>query len=188
VYVSSRQGLATAGSIVVHYDGAPASVVAGVRRIVSSLDKTLPVFDVQSFEAVVAAARTGDRFTTALLSSFAALALVLAALGTYGVIAYGVAERTREFGVRMALGAQSREVASMVLREGLALFLIALPIAFAGMAWSNRALARLLFGVVPSDPSTIAAAVGALAAATATACMVPALRASRVDPTIAIKG
>lgn len=188
VYVSSRQGLATAGSIVVDYDGAPASLVAGVRRIVSSLDKTLPVFDVQSLEAVVAAARTGDRFTTALLSSFAALALVLAALGTYGVIAYGVAERTREFGVRMALGAQSREVASMVLREGLALFSIALPIAFAGMAWSNRALARLLFGVVPSDPSTIAAAVGALAGATAIACTVPALRASRVDPTIAIKG
>ena len=187
VYVSWRQLLGTAGSIVVRYDGAVAPVVAGVRGIVASLDRTLPVFDVQRVEDVMAAASVGDRFTTTLLSAFAALALVLAALGTYGVIAYGVTERTREFGVRMALGARAGDVAAMVVREGLALFAIALPIAFAGIEWSDRALAALLFGVAPSDAGTIGAAVATLAAATAVACFVPALRASRVDPTTAIK-
>ena len=187
VYVSSRQGLPSAGSIVIRYDGARGSIVEGVRGIVRSLDKTLPVYDVQSIEDVMAAASAGERFTTALLSSFAVLALVLAALGAYGVIAYGVAERTREIGIRMALGARSGDVLTMVLREGMQLFAIALPIAFVGVWWSNRALAGLLFGVVASDPATIAAAVGALAVATALACFVPALRASRVDPTIAIK-
>ena len=187
VYVPWRQRLETAGSIVVHYDGAVASVVSGVRGIVASLDKTLPVFDVQRVEDVMSAASVGDRFTTTVLSAFAALALVLAALGTYGVIAYGVTERTREFGVRMALGARGGDVAVMVVREGLALFAIALPIAFAGIVWSNHALARLLYGVVPSDATTIAAAVATLAVATAIACLVPALRAARVDPTTAIK-
>lgn len=187
VYLSSRQGLPSAGSIVIRYDGARASIVEGVRGIVRSLDKSLPVYDVQSIEDVMAAASVGERFTTALLSSFAVLALVLAALGTYGVIAYGVAERTREIGVRMALGARSGDVLAMVLRRGMRLFAIALPIAFVGVWWSNRALAGLLFGVVPSDPATIAAAIGTLAAATAVACFVPALRASRVDPTVAIK-
>ena len=187
VYVSSRQGLPTAGSIVIRYDGARASIVEGVRGIVRSLDKTLPVYDVQSIEDVMAAASVGERFTTALLSSFAVLALVLAALGTYGVIAYGVAERTREIGIRMALGARSGDVLAMVLREGMLLFAIALPIASVGVWWSNRALAGLLFGVVASDPATITAAAGTLAVATAVACFVPALRASRVDPTIAIK-
>ncbi|HMA24953.1 MAG TPA: FtsX-like permease family protein, partial [Gemmatimonadaceae bacterium] len=187
VYVSSRQGLPSAGSIVIRYDGARASIIEGVRGIVRSLDKTLPVYDVQSIEDVMVAASVGERFTTSLLSSFAILALVLAALGTYGVIAYGVAERTREIGVRMALGARSGDVLAMVLRQGMLLFAIALPIAFAGVWWSNRALAGLLFGVVASDPATIAAAVGTLAVATAVACLVPALRASRIDPTVAIK-
>jgi putative ABC transport system permease protein len=121
------------------------------------------------------------------LASFALLALVLAALGTYGVIAFGVAERTREIGVRMALGAQRREVVTMVVRDGMRLFAFAMPIAFAGIWWSNRAIATLLFGVLPSDLPTQAVALGTLAVATAVACAIPARRASRVDPTVAIR-
>ena len=187
VYISTRQGLATAGSIVIAYDGAPASILAGVRRIVASLDKTLPVYDAQSIEDVMTQATVGDRFTAAMLSAFALLALVLAALGTYAVIAYGVAERTREIGVRMALGAQRREVVTMVVRDGMRLFAFALPIAFAGIWWTNRALASLLFGVLPSDLPTQVVALSTLAVATAVACVIPARRASRVDPTIAIR-
>lgn len=187
VYVSSRQRFATAGSIVISYRGAPASITAGVRRIVASLDKKLPVADVQTIENVMAAAAVGDRFTTSMLSAFALLALVLAALGTYGVIAYGVAERAREIGVRMALGAQRSEVVAMVVQEGMKLFAIALPIAFAGIWWSNRAISSLLFGVLPSDLPTQAVALGTLAVATAAACLIPARRASRVDPTVSIR-
>ena len=187
VYISTRQGLSTAGSIVINYDGAPAPVLAGVRRVIASLDKTIPVADVQTIDDVMAAATAGDRFTTTMLSAFALLALVLAALGTYGVIAYGVAERTREIGVRMALGAQRREVVAMVLRDGMRLFAIALPIALAGIWWTNRALASLLFGVLPSDLATQAMAIAVLVGATAAACAIPARRASRVDPTVAIR-
>ena len=153
----------------------------------STLDKRLPVYDVQSIEDLLAKAAIGDRFTTTVLASFALLALVLAALGTYGVIAFGVAERTREIGVRMALGAQRREVVTMVVRDGMRLFAFAMPIAFAGIWWSNRAIATLLFGVLPSDLPTQAVALGTLAVATAVACAIPARRASRVDPTVAIR-
>jgi putative ABC transport system permease protein len=187
VYISTRQGLATAGSIVIDYQDAPAPIVTGVRRIVASLDKGLAVADVQSIEDVMAAASVGDRFTATMLSAFALLALVLAALGTYGVIAYGVAARTREIGVRMALGAQRSEVLAMVVREGMVLFAIALPIAFAGIWWTNRALASLLFGVLPTDLPTQLVAIATLAVATALACAVPARRAARVDPTTAIR-
>ena len=187
VFISTRQGLATAGSIVVAFDGSAAPIVAGVRRIVSSLDKTLPVYDVQSIEDVLAKAAVGDRFTTTVLAAFALLALVLAAMGTYGVIAFGVAERTREIGVRVALGAQRREVVVMVVRDGMRLFALAMPIAFAGIWWSNRAIAALLFGILPSDVPTQSIALGTLAVATAVACFIPARRAARVDPTIAIR-
>ncbi|HEY6830840.1 MAG TPA: ABC transporter permease [Gemmatimonadaceae bacterium] len=187
VFISTRQGLATAGSIVIAIDGSPAPIIAGVRRIVSSLDKTIPVYDVQSIEDVLAKAAVGDRFTTTVLAAFALLALVLAAMGTYGVIAFGVAERTREIGVRMALGAQRREVVVMIVRDGMRLFALAMPIAFAGIWWSNRAIATLLYGVLPSDVPTQSLALGTLAVATAVACFIPARRAARVDPTIAIR-
>jgi putative ABC transport system permease protein len=186
-FISTRQGLATAGSIVISYDGAPGPVLAGVRRIVASLDKTLPVYDVQSIEEVLAKAAAGDRFTTTLLSAFALLALVLAALGTYAVIAYGVADRTREIGVRMALGAQRGEVVAMVIRDGMGLFVLALPFAFVGIWWANRAVASLLFGVQASDLSTQVIALSTLAVATAVACLIPARRAARVDPSLAIR-
>jgi len=187
VFIGSRQGVPTAASVVIAYDGAPASVLAGVRRIVASLDKTLPVFDVQSIEDVVAAATVGDRFTTATLTAFALLALVLAALGTYGVIAYGVAERSREIGIRMALGAQRSEVLLMIIGQGMRLFAFALPIALTGIWWTNRGLTGLLFGVLPSDLPTQVIALATLALATAAACLVPARRAARVDPAAAIR-
>jgi putative ABC transport system permease protein len=187
-YASSRQVLPCCGSIVVRYARvAPGTIVGGVRRIVASVDKSLPVYDVQTIDDVMTAASLGERFTMTLLSCFALIALVLAALGTYGVIAYGVAERTREIGVRMALGARAGEVRAMVLREGMTLFIVALPFALLGMWWARRALGGLLFNLPVSDPMTITAAVGTLAVATAVACYVPARRASRVDPTIAIR-
>jgi predicted permease len=188
IFVSTRQRIPTVASIVVRYDGKPGPVIAGVRRIVGSLEATAPVYDVQTIEELLARASVGERFTTSLLSGFAALAIVLAALGAYGVIAYGVAQRTREIGIRMALGARTSEVLAMVLREGALLFVIALTVGAAASWWATRAVAGLLYGVDTTDPTTLLAAVGAMAVATGIACYVPARRASRVDPTTAIRG
>jgi ABC-type antimicrobial peptide transport system permease subunit len=146
------------------------------------------MFDVETIADVLDRASMADRFTTTLLSAFAFLALLLAAVGTYGVVAAGVAERRREIGVRMALGARAQDVLAMVLREGAWLFAMALPIAFAGVWATTHAISSLLFGVAPTDVPTVAVATLALATATGAACYVPARRAARVDPTTAIRG
>jgi putative ABC transport system permease protein len=187
VFDASKQGSLPSVSLVGRYAGEPDGVVKGVRGIIGSLDASIPVYDVQTIEDVLGKASLSERFTASLLSGFAALALVLAALGTYGVIAYGVAERTREIGIRMALGARASEVLAMVLREGARLFGIALVIAAAASWWATRAIAGLLYGVGATDPATLAVAVATMTAATAIACYVPARRASHVDPTTAIR-
>ena len=187
VFLSTQQSPQSSGNLVVQYDGAVGTIVPEIRRIVHGIDKSIPLFDVQTVEDVLARARVGDRFTMLLLSSFSALALLLAALGTYGVMAYGVSERTREIGVRIALGARTADVLRMILREGAMLFIIALPIALAGVWATTRALRSILFGVEPTDPLTLVLSVLALGAATAIACYLPARRAASVDPTTAIR-
>ncbi len=127
VYFSSQQTMPRSVSFVVRYDGPLTPVMTGMRRIVSTIDPKLPLYDVQTVEDVLLGASRSERFTTMLLSAFSFLALVLAALGTYGVIAQGVSERTREIGVRIALGATGANVRGMVLREGLTLIALALP-------------------------------------------------------------
>jgi putative ABC transport system permease protein len=187
VFLSTQQAPQGGGTLVIQYDGSVAPVVTEVQRIVRGMDKTIPVFDAQTIEDVLDKASVSDRFTMVLLSGFSLLALLLAALGTYGVMAYGVSERTREIGVRMALGARTQDVLGMILREGAVLFAIALPIALGGVWVTTRALQSLLFGVAPTDPTTVALSVIGLAGTTAVACYVPARRAASVDPTIAIR-
>jgi putative ABC transport system permease protein len=188
IFLSAEQSAPSTASLVVSHDGAAGPLVAEVRQIVHSIDTSIPMFDVQTIGEVLDRASVSDRFTMLLLSGFSVLALLLAALGTYGVMAYGVSERTREIGVRMALGARTQDVLRMILREGAVLFTIALPIALAGVWATTRALQSLLFGVETTDPGTIALAVLALGCATGVACYVPARRAARLDPTIAIRG
>ena len=188
VFLSTTQAAPSTTSLVVRFDGPAGPLVTEIRRLVSSIDKSVPLFDVETIGDVLDRATMADRFTTTLLAGFAFLALLLAAVGTYGVIASGVAERRREIGVRMALGARAQDVLAMVLREGALLFAIALPIALAGIWATMRATQSLLFGVTPTDAPTVAVAALALAAATGVACYVPARRAARVDPTTAIRG
>ena len=187
IFLSTQQSPQGGGTLVIQYDGAVAPVVTEVQRIVRGMDKSIPVFDAQTIEDVLAKASISDRFTMVLLSGFSFLALLLAALGTYGVMAYGVSERTREIGVRMALGARTQDVLRMILREGALLFAIALPIALVGVWGTTRTLQSLLFGVEPTDPTTVVLSIATLAAATAVACYVPARRAAGVDPTTAIR-
>jgi predicted permease len=187
LFLSAWQSYPTGESLVVEYRGSPQPVLAGVRRVVASLDRTLPLYDVTTVEETIAAASVGDRFTMTLLTAFAVLALLLAAIGTYSVIAYGVAQRTKEIGVRIALGARAGEVLVMIAREGMLLFAMALPIALIAAWWAARAIGGLLFDVAPGDPTTIGLGVAVMAATTAFAVYVPARRAARVDAVTALR-
>jgi len=137
-------------------------------------------------EALLAGARGPARALSILIALFAAVALLLAAVGIYGVMAYLVAQRTREIGIRMALGASARSVVLMVVGRGLALTLIATLLGIAGAAALTRTLATLLFGVGPLDPVTFVAAAVVLGGVALLACYLPARRAARVDPVVAL--
>jgi putative ABC transport system permease protein len=188
VYISAQQSAPGGLTIVVRYRGGEGPVLASIRGALASIDPTTPLFAVRTIDEVMSAATRGDRFTTTLLTAFSGLALLLAAVGTYGVIAFGVSERTREIGVRMALGAAKSGVLAMVLREGLVLMLVAVPMAMLGVWFASRAISGLLYGVSPADPATIVLATLTLFGATLLACYIPARRAASVDPLIAMRG
>jgi ABC-type antimicrobial peptide transport system permease subunit len=151
------------------------------------LDPNVAAADVKTMEEVVDTAVAQRRLTMLLLSVFAALALVLAAVGIYGVIAYSVTQRTQEIGIRMALGARRGNVLGMVLRQAMTLAGIGIALG-AGGAWLlTRLMQTLLFNVKPSDPATFTGVAVLLALVAAVAAMVPGLRATRVDPAIALR-
>jgi putative ABC transport system permease protein len=188
VYLAMQQSAPSGITVVLRYRGGEEPVLAAARRVLASMDPTTPFFAVQTMDQVMASVTRSDQFTTVLLTAFSLLALLLAAVGTYGVIAFGVSERTREIGVRIALGAERSGVLSMVLREGLVLMSIALPIAMLGVWFASRGIGGLLYGVSAVDPPTLLVAVGTMLVATLLACYIPARRAANVDPLIAIRG
>jgi ABC-type antimicrobial peptide transport system permease subunit len=136
---------------------------------------------------VEAASLSPQRLQIALIGLFAVLALILACMGIYGVMAYSVAQRTSEIGVRMALGAQTGDVLGLVLGEGLRLALLGATIGLAGSFFAARLLSGMLFGVAPSDPFTFASVAVVLVAVAMAACYIPARRATRVDPLVALR-
>ena len=165
----------------------PVAFVSTLRQIVWSLDRDLPVENVRTMDAVLDETVADSRFNTVLLSLFAVVALMLAAIGIYGVLAFTVAQRTSEIGIRMALGAQRSSVLRLVVGNGLALALIGIAIGSAGALVATRALQRLVFGVSTTDPGVFVLVAVALTVVAATAAAVPALRASRVDPLVALR-
>jgi putative ABC transport system permease protein len=166
----------------------PIEALAGtIHAAVASLDPALPVVKLQSMEDVFADAIGRPRLLAQLLGLFAGLALLLAAIGSYGVLSYMVTERRREIGIRMALGADRSSVLRMVLSQGLRLTLIGVVIGLAAAFGMNRVLASLLFGVKPSDPTTIAVVVTLIGAVALIACYLPARFATRVDPMIVLR-
>ena len=147
----------------------------------------LPVSDVGTMDRWVDESLTRTKFQTGLLAVFAGLALVLAALGIYGVMSYGVAQRTHEIGVRLALGAQRGQVASMVLSRALLLTLTGLALGLAGAFALGRYLDTLLFEIKPADPVTLAGVTSVLLGVALLAALFPAARATRVDPMVALR-
>src|SRR5262249_2207288 len=172
---------------VVRTDRDPAPLAAALRAVVTRLDPEQPPGDVQTLTHYVREATARPRFTAALAATFAALATLLAGLGIYGVLACSVAQRRREIGIRMALGARPSAVRSTVVGQALRLGGIGIAIGLAGALALTRVLASLLFGVGASDPLTFAAVCVMSMIAVASAAWLPARRATRVDPLVALR-
>jgi putative ABC transport system permease protein len=165
----------------------PQSLVSAITREIHSLDKDLPITQISTFEEILAREVSPKTFNTGLLSILAALALVLAAIGVYGVTSYAVAQRTHEVGIRMAIGANRRDVLKLFMREGLKLVLGGIALGLAGAFALTRLMASLLFAVSPTDATTFALVAIALLVVALFACYIPARRATKVDPLVALR-
>ena len=173
--------------LVVRAERDPVALVTAVRQEVRRMDPDQAVGTVSTFDARLSHAVAQPRLQTILLGSFAAIALLLAAIGIYGVMAVAVVQRTKEIGIRMALGAVRRDVLSLVVRQGLTLAGAGLILGVAGALAVTRVLHSLLFSVSATDPVVFAGIAVLLAAVALIACYLPARRAARVDPMIALR-
>jgi putative ABC transport system permease protein len=187
VYYSAGARLFPLTDVVVRTAVDPASVMGAVRETVRRMDAQLPLANVRPMTAWVSTGAAQPRFSAVLLGLFAAVALFVAGVGTYGVLAYSVSQRTKELGLRLALGAGRREVVSLIVREGLAVGAVGLAVGLMAAAALARVLSSLVFGVSVRDPVTYTAVSGLLFVIAVTACVVPAIRASRVDPMVALR-
>jgi putative ABC transport system permease protein len=180
-------GVAGKMELAVRTSADPLSLAASVREQVHPLDKDQSVAEMQALDQVVSASLAQPRLNTLLLAGFAALALLLAAIGVYGVISYSVAQRTREIGVRMALGASRGKVLRMVVGESLLLTIAGLGVGLVAAFALARVMTSLLYGVTPSDPATFLAVSLLLAGVAFLAAYIPARRATKVDPMVALR-
>jgi len=186
-YWWSPQAPARELTIVARTDGDPVTMAGAIAAQVRAIDPNQPVAQIRAMQDLVSADLARPRFTMLLLTGFAATALVLAAIGLYGVIAFTVTERTREIGVRLALGAQKGDVLRLVMRHGLRLTGAGLLLGAAAALALGRVVAGLLYGVTPSDPGTLLGVALFLAVVAAGAIYLPARRAMRVEPMVALK-
>jgi len=190
VYIPVRQegtDRATFVTFLVRAEGDPAALGAAVRATVRELDAALPVFGLQTQNALIQSSLEEERKSATLSTLFALLALVMAAIGLYGLLAHSTARRTNEIGIRMALGASSADILRMIVSQGMRLALLGVAVGLLGSYWATRLLESFLYEVKPSDPWTFAGAALVLAPIALFACWVPARRATRVNPTVALR-
>jgi putative ABC transport system permease protein len=173
--------------IVIRSAVSPESLTRSVRAEFRELDRDLPLFTIRTLAETVQINLARQRFAMQLLGGFAGLALALAAVGIYGVLSYTVAQRTREIGLRMALGAQSGDVLKLILREAMRWVLLGGLCGLATALALSRVLAKLLYGVTATDPLTFAEVTLLLAFVALAACLIPAWRAAKVDPMVALR-
>jgi predicted permease len=174
-------------NVFVRTTGDPLSAAAAIRRIIHDFEPDQAINDIATLEQVMHETVSQPRFLSAVLSAFGGTALLLASVGIFGVISYNVRQRTREIGVRMALGADRRNVLLMILHRALLLIAVGLGVGLVLAMLSGRLLAGMLYGVSPSDPMALAAAVGLLGSVAIFAALMPALRATQVDPIVALR-
>jgi predicted permease len=189
IYVPASQvpGRLSDMTFVVSTSGDPSALASPVRNVVRSVSASQPLFLVRTMDEVIAGSLQSRRLTLVLLAVFAGLAMLLSAAGVYGVMSYGVSQRTQEIGIRMALGARGRDVTSMVLIDGARVAALGVGIGLAAAAAVTRVMSTMLYQVGAHDPVTFIAVPIALAAVALAASAVPAVRASRVDPLKAMR-
>jgi putative ABC transport system permease protein len=187
IYQSYEQGPAIPICLFVRSSSNPERLTAGVRDVVQAIDKEMPVTDIQTGDQLLHDAVGQPRFQTTLIAIFAGLALVLAAVGIYGVISYSVAQRTHEIGVRLAVGARPRDVLVLVIRQGMLLTLTGTALGIGAAFGLTRLLSTMLFQVSTTDPITFVAVAVVLLGVAFLACWIPARRATKVDPMIALR-
>src|SRR5262245_676063 len=173
--------------LVVRSESEPANLTAAVRGVIQELDRDQPVYGVATMEQLLSRSTAPRRFNMTLLAGFATLALILAGVGIYGVMAYAVTERTREIGIRMALGAQTSDALKLVIRQGMRLTLVGMALGLMGSFALTRLMKNLLFEVKATDPFTFTVIVLLLTIVALLACWIPARRATRVDPMVALR-
>ena len=172
---------------VVRTQSSPLSAVASLRKSLESFDNEMVLYNPQSMTEIISDSLASRRFSMILLGGFAALALILSAIGIYGVMSYSAAQRTQEIGIRMALGARRTQVLGMVLGQGMRVAFIGLLIGFATALALTRLMSGLIYGIKPHDPLTFTGVLALLAVVALGASYFPALRATRVDPMVALR-
>lgn len=187
IYLHTRQSPSDRMTLVVRAEGDPLRLVTPIRQTVSQIDPDVPVYNIQTLQSIEAERSLMRRLMTIVVGGFALMALLLAALGIYGVMAYSVSRRTNEIGMRIALGAGVADIVRMILCQGARLALIGIGIGLAGCLVLNRLMSGFLFGVTPYDPVTLLIVVGALGSAALLASYLPARRAARTDPMEALR-
>jgi putative ABC transport system permease protein len=187
IYISNEQSPYSDMSLALRTEADPMALAPAVRAIVASLDKNVPIFRVETLDTALASEVASQRFNMALLVGFAALALLLAVIGIYGVMAYAVGQRTHEIGIRLALGAVPANVLRMILLQGAKLAVIGVVLGVGAGFALTRLLSTMLFQVKASDPLTFAAGAIILFAAALAACWIPARRATKVSPLVALR-
>jgi putative ABC transport system permease protein len=179
--------LASSLILMVRTDSEPTILAGAIRKEVWAVDKDVPISDVQPLTQVISESLAARRSTMLMLAAFAVVALLLGAVGIYGVVTYAVSQRTHEIGVRMALGATTRDVLRLIVGQGMKLIFVGLALGLGGAYLATRVLESLLFGVTATDPITFGATSLLLAGVALVACLVPALRATKVDPLVALR-
>jgi putative ABC transport system permease protein len=174
-------------TFVIRTQGDPASIAPAARNVIQTLDGEQPLADVRTLESLLADSVARARFNTLLLTVFAVVALILAAVGIYGVMSYAVTQRTHEIGIRMALGARTSNVLALVVKEGMTLAVVGVAVGLAASFALTRIMASLLYGVSTTDTLTFSLIPFVLASVALLACYIPALRATKVDPMIALR-
>jgi putative ABC transport system permease protein len=186
-YVPEEQASDSFMNLVIRTSGASPSLIANLRSIAAGIDPNVAVYGIETMDEIMASDVATEQFNMALLVAFAGLALLLAAVGIYGVMAYAVGQRTREIGIRMAIGAQREDVLRMILAQGARLSAVGLVLGVGASLALTRVLLSLLSEVTPTDPLTFTIAALVLLCVALMACWIPARRATKVDPLVALR-